>query len=376
MKVPSTIAALVVAAGHVLGSHIEVRPYGFIKADFYLATDGVVSWGTPALTSVSGASGLDSTAIGFTAQHSRFGLDLRAKVGGIPVGGVAEIDFWVIASNFNAMPRMRQAYLRIRPIDRLSVDIGQRWDIFSPLNPVTNNTNANLWMNGNYGFRRPQVAIRYVLDRGELVPVFELSVGEAGKEDQTRLVVDEPPRINTDRFLGRDNLSMVPLFEGRVGLLFFEDFTAGLGALTTAYGNEQDFFTWGLGLDAQLPFHRLASLMGEFVIGTNLDNADLFTIGGNGSADNDVRTYGFWLNLISRPFEHFHGVLGLARERVYSGAIPGRPETNTTFYTTILFPLGDHVTFAAEYQFFSTDLEGREANHTAGLFDVAGKLVF
>lgn len=376
MKALAITLLLTATAGLTAGAELQVHPYGFIKGDFYLATDGVISWGTPALTSVSRASGLDSAAVSFTAQHSRFGLDIQGGVGRVPLGGIAEIDFWVIAANFNAMPRMRLAYLWVRPVEALKVDVGQRWDIFSPLNPITNNTNANLWMNGNYGFRRPQVALSYAPDLGELIPVFELSVGEAAKEDQTRLVVDEPLRINVDRFLGRDNLSMVPLFEGRASLLFLEEFVVGVAALMTAYGNDQDFYTWGLGIDAELPFHRLASLMGEFAVGSNLDNADLFTIGGDGNDNNDVRTYGFWLNLITRPFEHLHGVLGLARERVYSGAVPGRPETNTTFYTTLLFPLGNHVVFSAEYQFFSTDLEGRADNHTAGLFDFAGKLVF
>ncbi|MBD3345871.1 MAG: hypothetical protein GF401_12480 [Chitinivibrionales bacterium] len=326
---------------------LEVTPYGFLKGDFYFAANGVVSWGTPALTSVSRASGVDSTAVSFTAQHTRLGLKIQKEEITVPFGGVAEIDFWVIAANFNAVPRMRLAYVWMKPLQNLKVDIGQRWDFFSPLNPTTNNTNANLWMNGNYGFRRPQFALTWLTELGRTRPVFQVSVGEASKEDQTRL-----------------------------GLEFNEDMETGVAALMAAYDEDREFWIWGISVDANLPVHRLPSFLAEFALGANLDNADLFTIGGDGTPGNDVRTWGFWINYISKPFIYLHGVAGFARESVYSGVAPGSPEDNTTFYLTARVPVNEHISLAAEYQFFYTNEQGLPDNHTASLIDVAGKLVF
>ena len=39
--------------------------------------------------------------------------------------------------------------------------MGQMWDIFSPNNANTNNTNGNMWYAGNRGFRRAQLYLGY-----------------------------------------------------------------------------------------------------------------------------------------------------------------------------------------------------------------------
>ena len=40
-----------------------------------------------------------------------------------------------------------------------TVLVGQTWDLISPLNPTSLNTNGNYWFGGNAGFRRPQFQV-------------------------------------------------------------------------------------------------------------------------------------------------------------------------------------------------------------------------
>ena len=127
----------------------KFEPFGFVKGDMYYTIGQVKSWNTYSLTSASIATGVDSNAIGLTAQHTRFGLKGSAKTGDISMGGLIELDFFVIAANANAKPRMRLAYAWCKPLAGLEIRAGQQWDLFSPLNPTTNNTNANLWYDGN-----------------------------------------------------------------------------------------------------------------------------------------------------------------------------------------------------------------------------------
>jgi hypothetical protein len=154
------LTALLLAGTLAAGSFAEkpkFEPFGFVKGDAYYSVGGVKSWSQPSLTCASIATGSDTNAVSFTAQHTRFGLKGSGQSGDITMGGLIELDFFVIAANANAKPRMRLAYAWCDPLKGLQIRAGQQWDLFSPLNPTTNNTNANLWYDGNYGFRRPQL---------------------------------------------------------------------------------------------------------------------------------------------------------------------------------------------------------------------------
>jgi hypothetical protein len=136
---------------------LELKPYGFIKGEMIYASDGVYSWGAKAnnyISSAQFASGKEVSALGFTAQHTRFGL--KGTVGEeIKAGGVIELDFYGGAFDANVKPRIRLAYASVIK-GGFEARVGQQWDIFSPLNANTSNTNGNMWFAGNKGFRRGQ----------------------------------------------------------------------------------------------------------------------------------------------------------------------------------------------------------------------------
>jgi hypothetical protein len=329
------------------------------------------------LTSASQATGLDTNAVGFTAQHTRIGLKDSGATGDITMGGLIELDFFVIAANANAKPRMRLAYAWCKPLAGLEIKAGQQWDLFSPLNPTTNNTNANLWYDGNYGFRRPQLTLQYGMDLGTIKPYIQVSAGETTREDDL-LLTDDKTRdtVLLGSWIGADNKSGIPLAQGRLALSFLKDMEIGVAAVYGAYGVDRDYTTMGFSLDASLPIHKFFALKAESAIGTNLNNANLFTIGGNGSATKEVETNGFWVEATSKPLSYFNAVLGFGDEMVTSAVTTGFAESNMTFYGDLIFPIGEFFSLSAEYQLLRTTMAGADEANIAHVIDIAGRVTF
>jgi hypothetical protein len=356
----------------------KFEPFGFVKGDMYYTIGGVTSWDKPSITCASKATGVDSNAIGLTAQHTRFGLKGSAKTGDITMGGLIELDFWVIAANANAKPRMRLAYAWCDPLKGFEIRAGQQWDIFSPLNPTTNNTNANLWYDGNYGFRRPQMTLQYEMDLGSVKPLLQVSAGETTREDELAIsqATDTSKKVTVGTFIGADNKSGIPLTQGRFALKFLKTMEVGFAGVYGAYGADRTVKTTGISFDANLPIHQLFALKAEYAMGVNLNNANLFTVGGNGSATADVKTSGFWVEATSKPIGYFNAVLGFGDEMVSSTIASKAIESNMTGYADLIFPIGEAFSLSAEYQLLVTKLKGIDDANMAHVIDIAGKVVF
>jgi len=341
----------------------KLRPYGFIKGDMYFATDGVHSWGQPQPTAASSATGVDSQSTAFSAAHSRFGLKGKTDVDDIEIGGRLELDFFSTQSNTNANanPRMRLAYAWCEPVPELEIRVGQQWDLFSPLNPTTNNTNANLWYNGNYGFRRPQFQVRYWMDFGKVTQDIQASIGEGAKESVG---------------IGADNRALVPMIQGRVGAEFVKTVDLGVSGLYTAFGAKRDHTAKGVSVDLAVTPHKLLSIKGEFGYGVNLNDANVFTIAGEQTRAGNEETVGFWVNAIGKPAEYLHLVAGFADEMVISTVEDAEKESNLTAYGDIIFPIGKVFSLALEYQYLLTSVKGEDDPRSANVLDLAGKVVF
>jgi hypothetical protein len=356
----------------------KFEPYGFVKGDMYYTIGSVSSWGQPALTCASQATGLDTNAMSFTAQHTRFGFKGSGAKGDITMGGLIELDFFAIAANANAKPRMRLAYAWCKPIKGLEIRAGQQWDLFSPLNPATNNTNANLWYDGNYGFRRPQLMLQYGLDFGTVKPMIQVSGGETTKEDELSFTqaTDTSKKATLGTFIGADNYSRRPLIQSRLAAGFLKNMEAGVAVVYGSYEIGHKYETFGFSADANLPIHNLFALKAEFALGTNLNNANLFTVGGSGNATTDIKTNGFWAEVTSKPLSYLNGVLGFGDEMVTSTVANGKVESNMTFYGDLIFPIGDFFSLAIEYQMLNTKIKNKTDANVAHVFDIAGKVVF
>ena len=351
----------------VFAQGLELKPYGFVKGEMVYASSGVYSWGNPANNYLSApqiASGVDISALGFTAQHTRFGL--RGSTGeNIKAGGTIELDFHTGGFDANIKPRMRQAYAWVSK-GNVEARFGQQWDIFSPNNAATNNTNGNMWYAGNRGFRRGQIQMRLNIPSGNISQLLQIALCEATKEGAG---------------LGADNKSARPMIQGRLSLTSAKNYTVGGSFVYASYDpnpsiDDDEYSTSGICADFNFPFSPLFALKGEVNYGNNLNNANLFNIAGNGSNDNDRKTFGLWFNINSKHSANFNTVVGFGMDKNQTDDLPtGAIEQNTVFYGDLIFPIDHGFSVALELQSITTSMKGADSN-TAIVFNLAGKITF
>ncbi|MDZ7332825.1 MAG: hypothetical protein ONB31_12675 [candidate division KSB1 bacterium] len=347
-----------------LSAQVKLEHYGFLKGDMVYTTKGVKSFNAENLTAAQVASGVDNPALGFTAQHSRFGL--KGSAGdAIKVGGTLELDFFWAGFDANARSRVRLAYASMAK-GNMELRFGQQWDLFSPNIPMTNNTNGILWFSGNYGFRRAQFQFHYKMPMENMTPMLQLSIGEATREESG---------------LGSDNKAAFPMIQGRLSSKFINKHTLGVYFVYAKYdpnpnSDNDEFNTSGFGLDFDFPFSTMLALKGEINMGTNLNNANLFTPAGNGAAKDDRKSMGFWINAISKPSTSVNFVLGFGSDKNQTDNLAnGATESNSTIYGDIIFPFGNGFSIALEAQHISTKIKGGDTN-SALVLDIAGILNF
>ncbi len=365
---------------------LQLTPYGFIKGDMFYATDGVYSWGNPAnnyITTPQFASGVEESAISFTAQHTRLGL--KGTTGEkVKVGGLVEIDFYNGPSDANLKPRIRLGYASVAK-DGFEARFGQQWDLFSPNNANTVNTNGNLWFAGNMGFRRAQIQLSYTMETDFIDPMIQVSLGEGAREDGSGV----PPV-----FLGKDNLSSQPMIQARLSGKIDKKYVVGVSFATAAFkelkgttvGNNvlaEDFTfnTTGIGVDFNLPFDKYFSLLGEFNTGTNLNNANLFSAAGNHyytldaagkSTEYDRKSTGFWLNATSNVTDWMTVVLGYGMDKNNSDKFKiGAVDQNSMIYGDLIFPIKHGYSIALEVMNLTTTVAtgNIETNEVTGSKD-------
>ena len=364
-------------SGKEKNQKLEIKPYGFIKGDMVYATAGVKSFAFDgSLGAPQQATGVEGSAMGFTAQHTRLGL--KGSVGEkVKVGGVVEIDFFTNSFITNANPRLRLGYASITH-GGFEVRMGQQSDLFSPLNPNTNNTTGTLRFAGNKGFRRAQMLFMYTLANETFAPTVQLSFGETTPDGT---------------FPGKDNLSGMPMTQARLSGLYDKKYSFGVSSV---YGKHlekgttllQDynfkFVTSGIGVDVTLPLHKYFSLAGEFNTGTNLNNAMLFSIAGNhsftvGASEinlYDTKSMGFWVNATSNVTDWFTAVLGYGSDQNKTPDLAtGALKSNTLIYAHLIFPIKHGFAAAVEWQNIKTtvvDGDDRKAN----VLGVSAKVTF
>jgi hypothetical protein len=338
---------------------LELKPYGFVKGDMVYTTAEVQSFtNVGSLAAPQRATGVDQSAMGFTAQHTRFGL--KGSVGEeIKVGGVVELDFFTNTFVTNAAPRIRLGYASVN-YKGFEARMGQQWDLFSPNNPNTNNTNGNMWYQGNRGFRRGQLQLSYVIANETFAPMLQFSLGETTPDGG---------------FPGADNISGVPMIQARLSGKVMNKYVIGVSYVNGTYlalpGDPDEFTvsTTGISVDFNLPIHKYFSLLGEFSTGTNLANATIFSIAGAHPltlAGNDTKSMGYWVNATSNVTDWFTFVLGYGSDMNKTDDLAaGATESNSLIYTHFVFPIKHGFSVSLEWQNITTavvDEDDRKAD--------------
>ena len=367
MKSLYVLLIIVVLNFSLFAQGLELTPYGFIKGDAVYSSKGVLSFGNPNLSAPQVANGVDEAALGFTAKHSRIGLNGMYGEE-IKVGGVLEIDFFTATSfDTNVNPRLRLAYASLA-VDNFEFKFGQQWDIFSPLNPTTANTNANLWYGGNLGFRRGQIQVCYKIPVENIQPMIQVAFCEAARE--------------TGSGLGDDNKAVLPMVQGRVSAKFLDDKSIGIYLTYAKFSpdpdtSDYDYNTSGVGVDFTLPFNKYFALHGEVNSGTNLSNSNFFAIAGNGSKDDERKTLAFWANVTSNIAEHFQLVIGGGLDdNQTEDIVDGSIEQNFVIYGDLIFPIAYGFSISLEVGNISTTIKGSEEKNNALYSFLSGKVSF
>jgi len=357
----------IIICSSLFAQGLELKPYGFVKGDAFYSSEGVLSFGNPNLSSPQIATGLEEAASGFTAKHTRFGL--KGSYGDeVKVGGLVELDFFS-ANGFdsNVNPRIRLAYASVA-WDNLELRFGQQWDIFSPLNATTNNTNGNLWFAGNLGFRRGMIQLLYKIPAKDFQPMIQLALAEGSR--------DAGPG------LGEDNKAVIPMIQGRLSAKFLENKTIGVYFVYAKHSpvpdtSDFDYNSSGFGADFTLPFHQYFELHGEVNTGTNLNNCNLFTIAGNGNKNSERKNLGIWANITSKIAEHFQLVIGGGMDKNQTDDLAnGMIEQNFVLYGDLIFPVTKEFSIALEIGNIMTSIQGADEDNSSLIGILSGKVNF
>ena len=248
----------------------------------------------------------------------------------------------------------------------MEIRFGQQWDIFSPNNASTNNTNGNMWYAGNRGFRRGQIQLHYKLSKEGISPLVQLSIGEGTKEGTG---------------LGKDNKSAMPMVQGRLSAKLMGKNIIGVYFAYAKHEPDPDvdddeFTTSGFGVDINLPFSHIFALKGEVNFGTNLNNCNLFNIAGSGCKDDDRKALGIWANALSKPSKKVNLVVGFGIDKNQTDDIAaGGVKQNTVIYGDLIFPFEHGFSIALELQNISTKIQNSDTN-SAIVFNISGKVSF
>ena len=181
--------------------------YGILKPEVIVAK-GVETYGKAMMVAPTAAAhpiadpNFAQVGTSFQLQQSRLGLKIND---GGPVSGRLEIDF--IDDGFShsspiqgAGLRLRLAYVTYKPGVAHTLQVGQAWDIFSPLKPQTMNMVGLFFQSGNSAFLRPQVVYTYGTGQG-----LEVSAA-TGLRAQ-----------NTSQALNAVELGLFPTFSFQIG---------------------------------------------------------------------------------------------------------------------------------------------------------------
>jgi hypothetical protein len=336
-------------------SGVPIRLTGFLKGDMLWNNSRLDSTSAPRL-SQPGRMGSDDQFTA-TVQHSR----ISAIIGPVPVanstlGGTVEMDLFNLSdsgdTNFNNNQlRVRQLFMTVSH-DDWTVLVGQAWDLISPLNPTSLNTNGNYWFGGNAGFRRPQLQVSRRIEWADESP---LTLRGSINANIGRTTMVDGSTFNSGRKSG------LPVFEGQI-----EQGLPGFGAgpirvgVAGGYGQEDlegvesNIDQWLIGGFLRMPIVDWLTLTGEIQHG---ENTDAFLSGGgiNATGGGIASTSG-WLQATIDPLEDVELNLLFGMDNPRDGDVDaGGVSRNLLLGASARYKIFDPLTVGFEYTYFDTD---------------------
>ncbi len=358
-----------------LSSKVPFSFYGFISAEAMWADSQLSSFGannnTPASynRNMSGFNrvvdetidGRNDAFISATPQNTRFGFALAPYDFGdkdFSVDARLEMDFFSTGtlSAASMAPRIRRAYAGIGQ-KRWHLLFGQEWDIFSPLNTATLNIGANLWRQGNLGFRRPQIRLDF----------------NQGISDATGFEMAASVNLpsNAMNFDDSGNTTGVPMLEGRVGVTHklpagkLKAYVSGVYARhENAVAGASDINNWGIAASLAVPAHKFLKFQGEFQYGYSLG-----LLLANSSDTNRQRTIAGWGQIESNWLKWFETNVGWGIDTVKGSQVAaGWVKSNQVAFFNVQFKPIEQFIIGLEYNYLRTNYQGSGASAATAAF--------
>ncbi len=291
--------------------------YGFLRLDMHYDTDRPNSIQIPQWILSHDLPGGEGAAAGendfsMNPRLTRLGMDvdgpLIADLGDVKVTGKLEVDFYNLPNGGNLSSNSRE-FLRLRhawgKLDwgTVSVQFGQRDELFSPLTPTPNNDMV-MWGAGNPGDRRPQLRAEWKPGGGFTATGM---IGVTGAIDGQNLDGGTP--VSATSFFDGE-ASGAPTLQGRLayevdGWVEKRKITLGVGghwaqeeldvALATG---DRTFESDAIGVDLVLWLHERVSLRADLFYGRNVDDIRGGNNQGvNAATGNEIGAHGGWVEL-------------------------------------------------------------------------------
>lgn len=344
---------------HYLKVKFAVELYGYLKLDMAYDT-ARLSVGDFARWVESEATNEDDDQFNITVNQSRFGLKFAGPDSPtLKTTGLVEIDFYGGGAENKPNPMLRHGYLQLTwPEKGLSLLAGQTSDVISPLTPATINY-AVAWWAGNIGYRRPQ--LRLTGEWGDPTKIiFQVAL--------SRTIGDATTFSPGDT--GED--AGYPTVQSRLALSFpISDKKATIGVSGhwgmeeydyNNKGDNEDFRSWSLNAEANIPIMPWLAFQGEFFYGENLD--DYF--GGIGQGVNlttleEIQAMGGWATLNFGPFGAWRFVLGGNVDDPDDDDLSnGGRSLNVTWWGNVTYDINKAVQVGLELAYWLTEYKGGE----------------
>ncbi|HYL72591.1 MAG TPA: hypothetical protein VEU96_00210 [Bryobacteraceae bacterium] len=365
-------------------SHFPVQIYGTVLWNAFYNTAGTNIEDIPLLGTKRGTDPFEN--FGMTARQTRFGLRYQGPevMGGGKLSGNVELDLFggkAPLGNGVSMDlvRLRLAYGRVDWHD-FSIEAGQDWAVFSPLNPTSLASFAipSMSASGNPWIRSPQFRFDWRSDAAKPTRVLlQLAALDPNVGDNvTTTVVDS-------RAPGIGERGRGPAVESRlavIGKIGDRDATVGVsghygrgdnvgvvGGVTV--GRPVD--SWGVNLDYTLPLDKHFALSGEAFVGRALG---LFSVAAGQSVlplgtpgEHGVLGRGGWvqgqINFNSKW--QMNLAYGLESDKGRNLRTGDRAK-NQTYMANLMYKLTPHITWAWEWRRFLTDYRNQQAVNAIG----------
>jgi hypothetical protein len=331
---------------------------------------------------------------GATARQTRLGVNYSGeKAGGADLSAKLEVDFlggepaFTNGISMNLI-RLRLAYGRL-DWTHFSLEAGQDWTIFSPLNPTSLAEFAipSLSASGNLWIRTPQLRAEWKnrLGGGNVLWQWALLDPDIG-DNAAAYAVARVPKAGE---LGR-----LPAVETRFAYSApVQDRTAtvGLSAHWNSAKNTgmiagipvvRDFESWGVAADFNLPVSKRVALTGEAYGGHALGifsggiSQTLAPVGEAG--DRGIGLRGGWMQTqinLSKQWQS-NTAYGIDSPDLRN-LITGSRAKNQSYMSNIMYFLSPHVTFSLEWRRFLTNYRNQSLlNNIGNQYNAAAAFTF